>query len=155
MVSAVEQQIIDGVESNGWFAVNYVPGPGDPKEWFTYTVGLTKTAGWPEIICFGLSDERLLGMLRDAIGECWERGIRPAAGLELMKVLEGTHVRLERADTLRDPYFALADWYADHSATAKLTERLQLVWPDPRGRFPDDPDCDPKVRERQTPQAAK
>ena len=30
-------------------------------------------------------------------------------------------------------------------------ERLQLLWPDSEGRFPDDPDCQPRVRERQTP----
>ena len=38
-MNSVEQQIIEGVAQNGWFAVTYVPGLGDSEEWFTYTVG--------------------------------------------------------------------------------------------------------------------
>jgi hypothetical protein len=157
MVNDVEQQIIDGVERNGWFAVTYVPDAdsGDPEEWFTYTVGLTKTAGWPEIICFGLDEERTVGMLRDTIAECWERAMRPAGGVELAKVLHERTVRLQRVDDLPAPYFAMADWYAERSGSPKLAERLQLVWPDRNGRFPDNPDCDANVRERQTPKAGK
>ena len=151
MTSAIEQKIIDGVERSGWFAASYTPGPGDPQEVFTYTIGLTKTAGWPEIICFGLDDERARGMLRDTIAECWERSARPADGLELTNVIKGMSVRLKRVDSLAAPYFAMADWYARHSGTAALSERLQLQWPDRDGRFPDDPDCDPAVREKQAP----
>lgn len=154
MVSAVQQQIIDGIEQNGWFAVNYIPGPDDPQERFTYTVGLTKTATWPEIICFGLDSERCVGMLRDTIRECWERRIRPADGVGLTKVIQGL-AGLSRVDGLPLPYFAMADWYADHSGTPNSAERLQLVWPDAYGRFPDDPNCDPHVRELQTPKAAR
>lgn len=152
-VNAIEQQIIEGVEKNGWFAVSYVPSADDPEEWFTYTVGLTKTAGWPEIICLGLDEERSTRMLHDTIVECWERGIRPAPGVGLTNVLEGRTARLKRIDGLSAPHFAMADWYAGHSGTPALGERLQLVWPDRDGRLPDDPDCDPDVRDRQTPKA--
>ncbi|HET9811535.1 MAG TPA: DUF4262 domain-containing protein [Sphingomicrobium sp.] len=157
MVNSVEQQIIDGVDRNGWFAVSYVPRveSDDPEEWFTYTIGLTKTAGWPEIICFGLDEERSVGMLRDTIAECWDRAIRPAAGVELTKVLQDRPARLKQIDGLPPSYFAMADWYAEHTNSPRLDERLQLVWPDRNGRFPDDPDCDPDVRERQTPKAGK
>ncbi|HYI43405.1 MAG TPA: DUF4262 domain-containing protein [Sphingomicrobium sp.] len=155
MVTAVQQQIINGVDANGWFAVNYVPGPTDPDERFTYTVGLTKTAGWPEIICFGLDSERSVGMLRDAIAECWERRIRPADGVGLTKVIQGFLVGLKAVDDLAAPYFAMADWYADHTGTAKSEERLQLVWPDRNGRFPVDPNCDPIVRDKQTPKVSR
>jgi len=152
MVNEAEQKIIDSVDRNGWCTVTYVPATeSDPEEWFSYSVGLTKAAGWPEIICFGLDEERAAGMLRDTIGECWERGIGPAAGLELTKVLQGHPARLQRADGLPPPYFAMADWYAGHSGAAAPAERLQLVWPDRNGRFPTDPDCDPDVRQRQTP----
>ena len=154
MLNSVQQQIVQGVEANGWFAVNFVPGPGDPEERFTYTVGLTKTAGWPEIICFGLDTDRRVGMLRDTIAECWERRIRPADGVGLTKVIQGI-AGLRRIGNWPQPYFAMADWYADHSGTPKLAERIQLLWPDRKGRFPDDPECDPAVRELQTPKAAR
>ncbi len=155
MLNSVQQQIVDGVEQNGWFTVNYVPGPNDPPEYFTYTVGLTKTAGWPEIICFGLDPERTFGMLRDTIAECWEREIRPADGVELNKVLKDLPARLQRVDDLTTPYFAMADWYAEHSGTPRTAERLQLLWPDPEGRFPGDPKCGAYARDKQTPKAAK
>lgn len=154
MMNAVEQQIVDGVEKNGWFTVDYVPGPGDPEEWFTYTIGLTKSLGWPEMIVFGLDEDRRLAMLRDAISECWEQGVRPKGGLELKRVLQDLPVRLKRVD-LSAPYFAMADWYSNHSGTASLPERLQILWPDRSGRFPDDPGCDSDVRDRQTPKAGK
>ena len=65
MVNEAEQKIIDSVDRNGWCTVTYVPATeSDPEEWFSYTVGLTKAAGWPEIICFGLDEERAAGMLR-------------------------------------------------------------------------------------------
>lgn len=153
-MNTAEQQIIDGVAANGWFVVTYVPGPDDPEEWYGYTVGLTKTAGWPEIICFGLDADRVHAMLRDAIAECWERGIRPEDGIELSKVLQGRAARLKSAE-LPASYFAMADWYAAHSGTAALAERLQLIWPDRDGRFPDHPDCDAGVREKQTPKVAQ
>lgn len=155
MVNEVQQQVIDGVEQNGWFAVNYVPGATDPDERFTYTVGLTKTAGWPEIICFGLDSERCAGMLLDTIRECWERKIRPAHGVGLTKVIQGNLAGLTRVDDLHSPYFAMADWYADHSGSPNSAERLQLVWPDAHGRFPDNPNCDPHVRGLQTPKAVR
>ena len=153
-MNEIEQQIVDGVERNGWFTVDYVPGPGDPEIWFTYTIGLTKSLGWPEMICFGLDEQRRLGVLRDTIAECWEQQVRPQDGLELDRVLQGATVRLKRLDDLSGPYFAMADWYAQHSGTATVPERLQVMWPDRDGRFPDDPDCDPDVRDRQTPKTA-
>jgi hypothetical protein len=153
IVNEIEQQIVDGVAANGWYAVTYVPGPGDPEDWFTYTVGLTKTAGWPEIICFGLDQERTVGMLHDAILECWERSAQPYDGMILTKVVQGRSARLRSRDGLPAPYFAMADWYSAHSGTPAVPERMQLMWPDPEGRFPDDPDCDPRVRDLQTPRA--
>jgi hypothetical protein len=152
-MNPVEQQIIDGVEKNGWFVVSYVPGPDEPEEWFSYTVGLTKTAGWPEIICFGLDEERATDLLRNTIGECWQRRIQPAAGVQLTTVLHGKYARLRSQAFLQHPYFAMADWYAEHTGTPRMSERLQLLWPDDAGRFPDDFTCDPKVRELQTPKA--
>ena len=46
-VTPTEQMIADGVEQNGWFVVNYAPrvDSDDADEFFSYTVGLAKTAG--------------------------------------------------------------------------------------------------------------
>jgi hypothetical protein len=154
-VNSVEQQIVDGVAQNGWYSVTYVPAPGDPEEWFTYTVGLTKTAGWPEIIVFGLDRDRSFQMLHDTLHECWGRSAHPYDGMELVEVLKGRPARLREVNGLTAPYFAMAEWYAQHSGTPSLPERLQLMWPDENGRFPDDAECDARVRELQTPRRAQ
>jgi hypothetical protein len=153
-MNIVEQQVVDGVAQNGWQPVNYVPAAGDPEEWFTYTVGLTKTAGWPEIIVFGLDRERMFAMLLDAIRECWDRNAQPYDGMELEQVLQGRLARLREVKGLSAPYFAMSEWYARHIGIPPMPERLQLMWPDDQGRFPDEPNCDPRIRDLQTPKAA-
>ena len=154
-VNSVEQQIIDGVAQNGWFAVNYVPGPGEAEEWFSYTVGLNKTAGWPEFIIFGLDRDRMFDLLRFAIGECWDRNAQPYDGMELAEVVKGQKARLREVKGLSAPYFTMAEWYARHIGIVPMPERMQLMWPDEQGRFPDDPQCDPRVRQLQTPRRAQ
>lgn len=153
-VTSVEQQIIDGVAKSGWFSITYRPGPDDPQEWYGYTVGLTETARWPEVICLGLDGQVTVGMLRNMIGECWTRSEAPAAGLELHQVIEGRLARLAPFKSSAKRYFLWADWFADRSGNQSDAERLQLIWPDSQGRFPDDPDCDPRIRELQTPKVA-
>ena len=49
----------------------------------------------------------------------------------------------------------VADWYAAHTGTPSVPERIQLMWPDEQGRLPDDQDCDPRVRDLQTPKQAQ
>ena len=92
-------------------------------------------------------------MLHDTLQECWGRSARPYDGMELVEVLQGRHARLREIGDLPDRYFAMADWYAGHTGTPALSERIQLMWPDEQGRFPDDPDCDPRIRDLQTPKA--
>lgn len=150
IVNEVEQQIIDGVARKGWFTITYVPGQGDPREWYSYTVGLSATASWPEVICFGYDADLAVGMLRNMIAECWARHERPADGLELNNIVEGRVARLERFDGPTKPYFLWAEWYAQRVGAPVTGEWLQLVWPDSEGRFPGDPNCDPRVQKLQT-----
>src|SRR3954470_5936666 len=89
MLNRIEQRIVDCVEEYGWFAMSVSPAADsdDPEEWFTYTIGLPKSHGWPEIICFGLGGDVAHGLLSDAIAECETRGIDPHAGLVLTDVV--------------------------------------------------------------------
>jgi Domain of unknown function (DUF4262) len=65
MLNEIEQRIVDCVEEYGWYALSIAPraDSDDPEEWFTYTIGLPKSHGWPELICFGLASERHAGTL--------------------------------------------------------------------------------------------
>lgn len=150
MLTPTQQQIADGVGQRGWFLVNYVPGAGseDAEEIFSYTVGLTKTADWPEIIVFGLDADRANQLLGDLISTCWERKEEPKAGLQSMAVIQALPVKLVDFDGAEPRYFEYADWYAEHTAAAK-PKRLQMIWPDRNGLLPDNPACAADVRARQ------
>jgi hypothetical protein len=153
MFSEAEQKIVDCVEKYGWFGLSVSPrtDSADPEEWFTYTIGLPKSHGWPEIICFGLAGGTAHGVLSDAIAECETKGLRPEAGLELTDTLNGFNALLVDASSIPDPYFGSATWYARLMGTPAPPPRLQLLWPDKAGKFPNDPDCSPEVRRMQTP----
>ena len=153
MLSEFEQKIVDCVEKYGWFGLSVSPRTGgeDPEEWFTYTIGLPKTHGWPEIICFGLAGDTAHALLTDAIAECENKAISPSIGLELTKVAKGYKVMIGDASAIPEDYFGSATWYARRAGTQAPPDRVQLFWPDKAGRFPDDPACSPEVRRMQTP----
>ena len=149
----LDQEIIDRVEEFGWYAMSVAPAvdSDDPEEWFTYTIGLPKTFGWPELVCFGLDNEVSYGLFSDAIAECQAKGLTPADGLELTEVINGFPARLIDGSSIPDSYFGYASWYARLKGTRSPPERLQLWWPDKQGLFPDDADCSPEVVRMQTP----
>ena len=151
-LSELERQIVDSVARRGVYVVNVLPHPdgSDGEEVFTYTVGLVKSMQWPEMICFGLGTNEMTEMLGLAIEECWEGKVRPSDGLILNKVLNGVPAKLVRNDKIPDNYMRYADWFADHEGLPK-PNRLQLMWPDRNGVFPDDERCLPDVRAAQTP----
>lgn len=150
MLSELELQIADGVQKNGWFLVNYAPtsGSDDPDELFSYTVGLNKTAGWPEIIAVGLAPNVAFKLISDLIGACWEKGQRPESGMIANGLVKNMPVELVNFDHSESRYFHFADWHAQHSAVQKPA-RLQLLWPDRNGVLPNDPACDPDIRAMQ------
>jgi hypothetical protein len=153
MLDAFEQRIVDAVEEHGWFALSVAPrtNSDDPEEWFTYTIGLPKSRGWPELICFGLAAQTAHSILTDAIAECDAKKINPSAGLLLSNTLDGFDALLADGAKIPDHYFGTATWFADYAATKAPPDRLQLLWPDKNGRFPNDPECDEAIRDCQIP----
>jgi hypothetical protein len=148
-----EKRIVDAVEKYGWFGLSVAPRTesDDPAEWFTYTIGLPKSHGWPELICFGMDSGVAHAVLGNAIAECEAKNIPPAPGLELADVLIGSNVLLVDGSEIPEEYFLSAAWYARHAELGNPPRLLQLFWPDDAGRFPDDRECAPEVRELQMP----
>ena len=158
MLNDAEQRIVAHVEKFGWSAMSVAPGVDSDEEddeWFTYTIGLPNSRSWPELVCFGLDGKTAHGILTDAIAEMSERGVRPEAGLLLHKTLNGQDAMLVEGTAVPDPYLGSAIWFSRHSGFPCPPPKLQLVWPDEEGRFPSDPECDPEVRQLQTPLGLK
>jgi len=153
MLDHVEQKIVDDVERVGWSIMTVAPAADsdDPEEWFAYTIGLQKSFGWPEIICFGLATDAMVTMLNNAVAELRERGIVPAPGIELNQVVNDYSARLRENESIPFNYLGFANWFAKHAGMSEPPARLQLIWPDKNGYFPDDPRCVPEVRQLQTP----
>jgi hypothetical protein len=153
MLSKFEQKIVDDVEEYGWSGMSVAPrvDSDDAEEWFTYTIGLSRSYSWPEIVCFGVDAKAAHGILTDAIAECKERNIPPHPGMLLHKTLGGLDAMLVNGSAIPDPYLGSAIWYARYIGLDVPPEKLQLLWPDENGRFPGDPACDPEVRQLQTP----
>jgi hypothetical protein len=152
MADGLGQAIIEAVERRGWYVVNVFPSPdgSDGDECCSYTIGLSKSLNWPEIICFGRVADEAYEMLRLTIAECWERQVVPDDGLRLTKVLRKFPAKLVRNDAVLKNYLGLADWYAGEIGQPK-PERLQLMWPDRNGLFPDDEGCELDIRAAQAP----
>ena len=152
MMNPYEQRIVDDVARVGWHVIGVGPAADsdDPEEWFAYTIGLGKTFGWPELICFGLDLSVMSHLLNDAVDECRARTVEPAPGLVLNDVIEGFPARLEPTKPMADQYINSARWFARHEGLPAPSV-LQLLWPDTNGIFPDEPGCSEEARELQTP----
>lgn len=152
MLDAGEQRVVDVVAKHGWMVQKVFANEDGPQEWFAYTIGLPLTIGWPELICFGLDLDQMHRMLNNAVEECRDRALFPNDGLQLAEVLEGFNTRLLNAGPWHWKYTGWAQWFAAHSEVPKEKfDCLQLVWPDKRGRFPSDPDCNEEIRRLQIP----
>ena len=149
-----EQDILDKVEEYGWMVIAVSPraGSDDPEEWFAYTVGLSITFGWPELICFGLEAPVVKTILNNAVEECRGRSLQPHTGMVLHDVAEGWTVRLAETGDWHRNYTGWAQWFAlQAGALREHIDCLRLIWPDKEGVFPDDPACNAVVRALQTP----
>jgi hypothetical protein len=153
MLNAAQQRIVEHVDRVGWSIMKVAPrsNSDDPQEWFAYTIGLPKTFGWPEVICFGLSLDLMGALLNDLVAECKERGIQPNANLKLKNIIKNAEVKLIDATNVPLSYLNSARWFSEYTGTDGIVARLQMLWPDKKGVFPDEPDCEQDVRDAQTP----
>ena len=153
MRSDFENRLCDTVDNIGWAVLSVAPrtDSDDPDEWFSYSIGLTKTFGWPELICFGLPTETRRHMINDAVEECRRKELTPEAGLRLSEALKGYDILLTDGSAIPDSYFGSAEWFAKQAGIDVPISRLQLLWPDANGYFPGDNRCLEAIVREQTP----
>ena len=154
-----DRSIASLIASHG-FAVNSigygvcsVPGchcaPRVRHPW-TYTVGLTEV-GQPELVLMGLDPAPAHFAISWVANE--GRAGRPVP-LDQPVSLEGAGLRV--LDVPDDWVLAdlnrMAGWFAHYGSSTTFTslpEIRQVVWSDPSGWFPDDPQCADWVRQEQ------
>jgi hypothetical protein len=108
-----------------------------PTPGFAYTVGLESSYERPEMIVFGLPYEVAHGVLNDLAARIKQEGFSPSDGSTDEKTLRGQRVifREVRRSLVRK-HLKIAEVLEDD------VRALQMIWPDPFGKFPWEPEFD-------------
>jgi hypothetical protein len=140
----MEDTIRAGVEEHGWYSIGV--GADGELPAFSYTIGLHRTFGHPELICLGLRTKLMHAMFASCV-DMIRHGAPPPVGVPFAGVVEGFDVQLRpvRAPDSYRQHLGYAIWF--HGG--REFPVLQLMWPDKQGRFPGDPDADPMLATRQ------
>lgn len=116
------------------------------KPQFAYTVGLNDLQR-PEVIVFSLPWEGASAILNDIAKRVRDDGWTIPVGEPVEGIVSGFPVVFIQVDQENiSKYFGVGRRYAGGEFT---TSPLQLVWPDPNGKFPWDDEWDPKYSDFQ------
>jgi hypothetical protein len=136
----IDARVRSDIARYGWHLVLIPPTP-EAAGW-VHTIGLGERFAHPELIVFG-NDFSVLCPLLNALGERIRAGARFAAGSELRGVIEGLPIAFRSvAAKWIEPFLGNAAWHYRR----ETVPALQVFWPDPSGRFPWQPECDPTWR---------
>lgn len=130
------------LENPGWAVIGVFADPASDSPSFSYTVGLT-AKGLPELITLGLPTDVAHSILNDAArrliaGERFESGQRISELANMPMAV--AHV---------DPADARHTAYAAFKEFPEGPRFLQLVWPDRKGAFPGEPECEDRFAQIQ------
>jgi hypothetical protein len=134
-----DRALLADIEAQGWHVVdvpelNLQPGWG-------FTVGLARSFEHPEIVVFGLPETRNRLLLQTLAARVAE-GEVIRAGDTKTDILPGLRCTIHPvAKAWYEPLLGYAEWF--HSGRA--FEVIQVRWPDPLGRIPGEPGCDPEI----------
>ena len=113
------------VAEHGWMAMGIFGSAP-----YSYTVGMWQTWAHPELVIAGIDPAIAKGLLDNAV-TLVEQGQDLTDGIDRDEIAEGFAARF-RLVTRTVASFAVSDrFYGGMSAP-----RLQLIWPDPSGRWP-------------------
>jgi hypothetical protein len=139
----VDARVRADIARFGWHLVLIPPAHGAAG--WAHTIGLDERFGHPELLVFG-DDLSLLAPLLNALGERIRGGLRCAADTQLDGVLEGLPIAFRSiAGKWIEPFLGNAAWHYQR----ERIRALQCFWPDPKGRFPWQPEFDASLRDDQ------
>ena len=147
MIDDDDRNILDDIERVGWSLIcisEDSEGPG-----FVYSVGMMQTLGHPEIIMFGL-DIDLMANLINGMGKMILEGRRFDEVALYEDLLEGYACKcIPVAEKHHTEFLGYAMWHRRHVGQLGTLKAVQCLWPDRQGKFPDEAECDPRIRECQ------
>jgi hypothetical protein len=139
-----KQSILKNIEEYGCHLAlleptSYLPG-------FVYTIGLYKKYSHPEIICFGLKNEVMAGILNHAC-DLIKKGEQLTTKKLYSGFLQAYNVEFVEVEKDYYPnYLGYAGWFYDMTWNFPT---LQLVWPDKQQKFPWEEDFNPDWKFKQ------
>lgn len=129
-----EKKALDDIEKFGCHIINVMEGDDEPK--FSYSIGIQKTQGNPDLIIFGLDPK--ISMF--VINEYYRRissGERFAQGTLYSGFLERYDVCFIEVDQrFIGEYFGWGVWYYKNVDF----QPWQVIWPSTKGKWPWDSD---------------
>jgi len=138
-MDAADRKLLADVQEYGWHKITVsedAEGPG-----FTYTIGLFHSFQHPEVIVFGLPDERMR-LIVDSIAELVQSGVTLADGSESDQILEHYSCTFRAVLPVHYPaHLGYARWFYK----AREFPVLQCCWPDRTGRYPWELDCEREI----------
>lgn len=147
-----EQKLINDVAQHGWHVMKVASNARESEApAFAYTIGLSASFGWPELLCCGLKTDTMAILLNNAVEELRNRSRPPAEGVVLYDVAEGFECRLTGvAAQYHAEHLGYAIWFARYRGENPNDIRcLQMLWPDREGIFPFEEACSPGVKKMQ------
>jgi hypothetical protein len=125
-----EKRIISDVEEYGFHIVQIAGDGYSPS--FAYTIGLYRTYGHPELICFGLSLSLLHSVLWSG-KELLDKQPMPDLSIDYPDLIDDYDVRLlPVAKEWYGDYFGYGIWFNQ----GRNFPALQIVWPDKQTLYP-------------------
>ena len=126
-----EKNILKHIEDHGC-SITSVFDPEENNPPFTYSIGIAKSSGAPELIIVGLSSELSYWMVNEYNRRC-QAGERFQTGVLYLGFLEGFAVQFgEVAPEQRAEYMRSTCWL--HGGNDY--DALQLIWPNTSGVWP-------------------
>jgi hypothetical protein len=140
----VEKRIASDVKKLGFHIIGVL---GQPR--FAYTIGLETTFDHPEVILFGLNDDlKFMFWMLNQVGERVKKGERFEHGAKKRDLLPGYVCPFARFPKVayEDHVGRAIDFHAKRKGGFRV---VQMIWPDPKKRFPWDPKVMPPILARQ------
>lgn len=134
-------EIPETIEEHGWFVALVNDESNTPTTYFAYSIGIEKTQDHPELIMLGQSPDIMPQIIND-VGTRIKRGELLRDGSKLPGLMPGAlcECKTMHSTWYRD-YLGYGLWYHGN----ENFEVIQVFWPDSKGLYPWDPDCDPDV----------